>query len=106
MDNKALKIGIISGIISSLIVTIFIHPILSFVWNAFIAVAGTIHQGYVDKIYRNAALSDRNLIGVAIIIFLLGFVAILLLLILSLIGSNYREARVIRLGLRVVNTGI
>ncbi len=106
MDNKALKIGIISGIISSLIVIIFINPILSFVWNVFIAFAGRIHQGYVDKIYRNAALSDRNIIGVAIIIFLLGFMAILLCLIVSLIGSTYRQARVIHLGLRVFNAGI
>jgi len=70
MDNKAFKIGIISGVISSLIVLLLIQPILSFIWNAVIAVGGALHQGYVDRIYRNAAAADRNLIGHITFIFL------------------------------------
>lgn len=63
MDNKALKIGIISGIISSLLVIIFINPILSFVWRVTVAVAGSVHQGYVDRLYRDAAMPDINFVG-------------------------------------------
>jgi Na+/proline symporter len=73
MDKSALKVGIIGGIISSLIVVIFIQPILSFIWRAFVAVAGSIHQGYVDRIYRQAALSDQFLMGQVAMLFLLIF---------------------------------
>jgi hypothetical protein len=101
MNNKAFKLAIISGIISSVIVTIFIHPILSLLWNAFIAVAGSIHQGYVDRIYRNAALSDRNLIGLVTILFLL----MAILLMLSLAGSSIKGlSQGMHLQLRALNT--
>jgi hypothetical protein len=83
MDNRAMKIGIISGIVSSLIMIIFIQPILSFIWNAIVGVGGTIQQGYVDRIYRNAALADRNLIGhmaFLILFFFLQFGSITLLM--------------------------
>jgi hypothetical protein len=76
MDNKSLKIGIISSIISSIIVIIFINPILSFVWNAIVVLGGTVHQGYVDRIYRNAALTDRNVIGQMTFLAVLAFALI------------------------------
>src|ERR1700680_656203 len=63
MDNKALKIGIISGIITSLVVIIFINPTLSLIWRVTVAVAGSIQQGYVDRIDKNAASSEMNLVG-------------------------------------------
>jgi len=63
MNSQGIKIGIISGVISSLIVIIFIQPIMSFTWHAVIGISSQVHHGYVDGIYRNAALGDRNLIG-------------------------------------------
>jgi hypothetical protein len=63
MNSQGIKTGIISGVIGSLIVIIFIQPILSFTWNAVIGISSQVHHGYVDHIYRNAALGDRNLIG-------------------------------------------
>ena len=76
MDSKGLKVGIISGLISSLVVLIFIQPILSFVWNAFMAIVGSVHHGYVDAIYRNAAVGDRNLVGHMTFMILIGFVLV------------------------------
>jgi hypothetical protein len=62
VEKDGMKVGIISGIISSVIVAIFIQPILSFIWDAVIGIAGAVQQGYVDRIYRNAALGDRDLL--------------------------------------------
>jgi hypothetical protein len=73
MDIKALKINVIASIISSLVILIFIQPILSFVWKAVVAVAGFLHQGYVDRIYLDAALPDRNLIGWTTLLLLIMF---------------------------------
>jgi hypothetical protein len=99
VDNKALRLGIISGIISSLIVVIFIHPILSLLWNVFITVAGSIHQGYVDRIYRNAALSERNLFSLVTILGLL----LVAFLIISLQGySRSKGARVLNITMFVM----
>jgi hypothetical protein len=78
METKRLKIGIISGIISSVLVIIFINPILSFVWKVTVAVAGSIHQGYVDRIYRNAGFVDNNEIGRMTFLAVLSFGLVLL----------------------------
>jgi hypothetical protein len=64
MDNKGLKERILSGLIVWLLVTIFIQPILSFTWKAVVAVGGFVHQGYVDRIYRSAALGEHDAVGV------------------------------------------
>lgn len=63
MISRDLKIGIAGGVISSVIVLIFIQPTLSFLWSAIISFGETVQAGYVDKIYRAAALGDRNLAG-------------------------------------------
>ena len=66
-----MKIGIISGVISSVIVVIFIQPILSVTWGAITVVGSHVHQGYVDRIYKNAAVADRNLLGDMTFLYLL-----------------------------------
>jgi hypothetical protein len=80
MDNNAMKIGIVSGIISSLIVILFIQPIMSFTWDTVVGMSGAIQQEYVDRIYRNAALADRNLIG---------HMAFIVLILFLYIGSGF-----------------
>lgn len=79
MDRKGLNIGIISGVISSLIVLIFIQPILSLVWKAIMAIGGSVHHGYVDRIYRNAAVIGPDPHGI-LTLFVLLVVPLLVLL--------------------------
>jgi nitrate reductase gamma subunit len=74
--NKALKIGIIGGLITWLITTVFLQPISNLVWKSVVGITRAINQGYVDAIYSNAALSDRDLIGH--VTFLLVFIAFLI----------------------------
>lgn len=63
MLSRELKIGIIGGVVSSILVIIFIQPILSFVWSAVLSFGESIQAGYVDRIYKNAAIGERNLTG-------------------------------------------
>ena len=63
MLSRELKIGIIGGVVSSILVIIFIQPILSLVWSAVLSFGEAVQAGYVDRIYRNAALGERNLVG-------------------------------------------
>jgi hypothetical protein len=65
MDTKALKVGITSSVISSLVVIIFINPIMRLVWRIVIFIARTLHHGYVDAIYRRAASPEAEPIGFA-----------------------------------------
>lgn len=55
MDSKPIKVGIISSIIAAVLTAFFINPILSLVWKVVVGTAGTLHRGYVDRIYSNAA---------------------------------------------------
>lgn len=61
--DRQLKVGIVGGLISSLLVLIFIQPILNFLWHLILHLGGTLHQGYIDGIYRNAARTDGNPYG-------------------------------------------
>jgi len=61
--SKALKLGIIGGLITWLITTIFLQPLLNLVWGVVVGIAGAVNQGYVDAIYSNAARSNRDFIG-------------------------------------------
>ena len=63
MDIKGLKERITSGLIVWVLVTIFIQPILSITWRTVVAVGGFVHQGYVDRIYRDAAVIGTNPYG-------------------------------------------
>lgn len=58
-----MKVGIIGGLISSLLVTLFIQPVLSFLWRAILATGGFLHRGYIDRIYRGAAILSSNPYG-------------------------------------------
>jgi hypothetical protein len=61
--SREVKIGIVTGIISSILVIIFIQPILSFIWVLVLSFGEYVHAGYVDSIYREAALGSINSIG-------------------------------------------
>src|SRR6266446_1519393 len=69
LDSRQLKVGIIGGLISSLLVVVFIQPILSLLWRAILATGGFLHQGYIDRIYRGAAILSNNLYGEATLLF-------------------------------------
>jgi hypothetical protein len=74
----------------SLLVTIFIQPILRFTWSAVLAVGGFLHKGYVDRIYVSAARGVSELSGSIMVTAL--FVAIPMAAVYSLLhgrGSDF-----------------
>lgn len=60
MLSRELKIGIIGGVVSSILVIIFIQPLLNYVWTAVLSFGEHIQASYVDKIFRSAAIGDRG----------------------------------------------
>ena len=74
IKDPQIRRGVIASIIAALIVLIFVQPLLRIIWSALLKVGLSFFQSYVDSIYLNAALGQRNDVGV-----------ILLFLILSLI---------------------
>lgn len=74
MDSKGLRERITSGLIVWALVTIFIQPILSFTWKVILVVGGFVHQGYVDRIYRGAALDEHNAVGLLTFLLLTAFI--------------------------------
>ncbi|WP_439841174.1 hypothetical protein [Aeromonas veronii] len=83
MLSRELKLGIIGGVISSILVIVFIQPIFSFVWEAIISFGESVQAGYVDRIYKNAAIGERNLSGnlllLVLVIILLSYPLFILL---------------------------
>jgi len=69
-DKKAIKLGLLAN--AAFFLLVFLVPrILGLVWNLVLTVGGFVHKGYVDSIYRNAALDERNLIGQHMALFVL-----------------------------------
>jgi hypothetical protein len=60
MISRELKIGIIGGVISSILVLIFIEPLLGFLWHTIISFGEAIHAKYIDRIYQHAAIEGYN----------------------------------------------
>lgn len=76
MDRIQIRAAIIGGIISAVIVIIFINPLLNFVWSFVIWSGDYLYQGYVDRIYKSAALGTRNYVSVLIFWFIIYFLLI------------------------------
>ena len=84
--DRQWKIGITTGLISSLLVLIFIQPILNFLWHLILNVGGTLHQGFVDRIYRHAARTGGNPYG--------EHTLFVLLMVIWMVGVFWARARV------------
>lgn len=63
MISRELKIGILGGIVSSVLVIIFIQPILNFIWESTLAFGEAIQAGYIEKIYINIGIPDKDIAG-------------------------------------------
>lgn len=73
MDNKYFsKSTIISSVIAALLVTIFLNPILTFVWDISSSAIGTLFKGLLNKMYQSAAMGHRNDSSFVILYFILG----------------------------------
>lgn len=91
--ERQLKIGIFGSVIGALIM-LFIGPILNFLWRLILNVGGALHQGYVDGIYRNAAMAGGNPHGEATL-----FILVLVFIIVGLFRMlEFAKARAPVLG--------
>ena len=60
VKDPQIRRGVIAGIIASVIVLIFVKPLIRLFWAALLNVGLNFIQTYVDSIYRHAALGQRN----------------------------------------------
>ncbi len=68
-ENQDKRQSIYASIIASILVIIFIEPIIKFLWNIILKYSGTIYSGYLDSIYENAALGYKNYLEFIFFIF-------------------------------------
>jgi hypothetical protein len=76
--DKEIRKGIISSIIASLIFLIFFQPILNSLWTILSRLSENTYSGYIDNVYKNAALGHRNWIDYLSLNFLFGFLFVLI----------------------------
>ena len=60
MEKQIYKTGIIAGVIGSIIVIVFIKPIINLCWAAMYWLSLHAHKSFSDSIYQNAALGQRD----------------------------------------------
>lgn len=69
--DESIRKGIISSVIASLVVIIFIDPLLNFIWGGIANGGSQIQEYYVNLVYKNAALGNRNWLDVIFYLFFL-----------------------------------
>lgn len=63
--SKELKINVLAGVVSSILILYFIEPILSFFARAFIKISNSIASSFVDRLYQESTVgsTDSELLG-------------------------------------------
>jgi len=64
IKDPVIRKGIIASIVATLIVMVLIHPLLRLCWEGVLGFGTYCHRGFVDSIYRSAALGKRNHVAV------------------------------------------
>ncbi len=59
-----LRKGIIASVVASILFVIFIQPILKFSWSVLSHLSEIFYSGYLNSVYTNAALGERNYLDV------------------------------------------
>ncbi|BBO86129.1 hypothetical protein DSCO28_66950 [Desulfosarcina ovata subsp. sediminis] len=65
--DSQIRKGIIASVIASLLVVIFIQPVIRLVWSGILTFGTHVFQGFIDSIYANAARGHRNYVDVIIL---------------------------------------
>lgn len=69
--DKSIRKGVLASVIASVIVIIFINPLLDLIWKMISDGGNWIYKSYVDSIYQNASLGNRNWLDVIFYLHLL-----------------------------------
>jgi hypothetical protein len=102
LRTKDSKIAIIRSLVASTIFLILLKPIFEFLWTILVKVSNHTYTFYVDTIYQNAALGQRNWIDFIILTFIY---AIALAIVLTLMYILDQRIRVIRLNEEIRKEG-
>ena len=68
-QDRTVRIGIITSVLSTMLVIFFIQPLLSAAWRFSSVLASHFFQSYYDGLYSNAALGHRNWLEFALFAF-------------------------------------
>ena len=66
------RVGVLSGVIASVLVLIFVEPRLELTWRVSSVALSGIATDTIDGVYRSAALGHRNHAVVRVVVFLAG----------------------------------
>ncbi|MDR3576885.1 MAG: hypothetical protein P4L50_23715 [Anaerolineaceae bacterium] len=58
--NLEIKKEIYASVIATILTMVFIEPILKFLWNGMIWFSSIFYEGFINEIYIDAALGQRN----------------------------------------------
>lgn len=92
MKDPDFKKRLLTSVIASAIVLIFIKPILEIVWNIIRELSSKSYSGFIDKIYKNAAQGPTNgvdLINFALIVSIYFFIISAAILFLKIRLEKY-----------------
>jgi hypothetical protein len=71
-----MRIGVITSVIASIIVIIFVQPLLSAAWTVVVAAANIISSSILDVVYEDAAKELPEMVPLMVLFFLLIFFAV------------------------------
>jgi hypothetical protein len=75
--DKTFQLSIAASVTASLIVIVFIQPILTVLWGGLVWIATATWEGFLNSVYQNAAIGRRNYVDVFILaIIMIPYIAV------------------------------
>lgn len=65
-SSSTFRTSVIAGVISSLLFVLLVQPLVIWSWNRISPIVSSVYSGYVDSIYKSAALGHRHWVSVII----------------------------------------
>jgi hypothetical protein len=80
-QTKESKIALFRSLVASTIFLVFLRPILEFLWRILVFISSHTYSYFIDSVYENAALGQRNWIDFI-------FLTMSLVLLVSILGTT------------------
>jgi len=76
LKDPNLRVGVIASVVASIIVIIFVQPLLHLAWLGITTLIGAISTSALNIVYHDAALEETEAVPLTILLFLLIFFAV------------------------------
>jgi hypothetical protein len=89
--DRSLRIGVVSSVVASLIIIIFVQPLFNFIWPLLQEWRSSLKDSYINSLYTHAAFGERNWIVTELYLYANAFIIPFLFLLNSRLKNRVNK---------------